>query len=439
MSNSISENPSVLFGPEPPPGTRLGQYILVEKVASGGMGQVWKAQHETNGKFYALKLLPPMIAAHPDAWEQVLANFHLVEGLSHPNICPVKTLERDQKYGPFLVMGFIEGVTLTRYRRGRAFTAEQVAALLKPVAEALDYAHSQGVIHRDIKHENIMVVLGEDKETIVATYVIDFGLAAEVRTTITQFSQQTAPIAGTLRYMAPEIWRGRPAVSQTDQYALAVIAYELLAGHFPIDGVDRGLMREAVLNEAVEPISGQAASVNEALLKGLAKKPEDRFFACTDLLFGVESVSVGNCAIPLQLVKKTASSNITPAAPADTGLGTLSVIRKDAYDIPTAVVFVSTRCQSDPDSWTFHGGLKQDETTTIRLQPGWCSVRIGAVNLPDLDEDDDQEDIPDVEDDPNIAGNTFITIEVKPETHAKVTAKVSFDRDDCLCVDVDGE
>lgn len=297
MTNSISENSSVLFGPEPPPGTRLGQYILVEKIASGGMGQVWKAQHETNGKFYALKLLPPMIAAHPDAWDQVLANFHLVEGLSHPYICPVKTLERDQKYGPFLVMGFIDGVTLTRYRRGRTFTAEQVAVLLKPVAEALDYAHSMGVIHRDIKHDNIMVVLGEDKETIVATHVIDFGLAAEVRTTITQFSQQTAPIAGTLRYMAPEIWRGRPAVSQTDQYALAVIAYELLSGHYPVDGVDRGIMREAVLNEPADPITGIAEGHNQCLSKGLSKKATDRFQTCNNFIAGlVGNESATSCA-----------------------------------------------------------------------------------------------------------------------------------------------
>ena len=305
MSNSLSGNETVLFGPEPNPGDRLGNYILDRKLGSGGMGHVWKAIHEPTRKPYAIKLLPPIIASNPDAWDQVRRNFDIIENLNHPHICAVKVLDRDPKYGPYLVMAHVEGMTLNKYRQGRTFTPEQVAALLKPVAEALDFAHSRKVIHRDIKHENIMVVLADDGQTIVDTYVIDFGLAAESRTVVTQFSQQSAPLAGTLRYMAPELWRGRPPVPASDQYALAVIAYELFAGYFPIDGVDRGIMREAVLNEAVEPISGMPAPVNEMLLKAMAKKPEERFETCAALLFDSKQS-------PMPVASKTTSRSIVP-------------------------------------------------------------------------------------------------------------------------------
>lgn len=284
MSNSLSGNDTVLFGPEPKPGDRLGNYILDRKLGSGGMGHVWKATHEPTGKPYAIKLLPPIIASNPDAWDQVRRNFDIIENLNHPHICAVKVLDRDPKFGPYLVMAHVEGMTLNKYRQGRTFTPEQVAAILKPVAEALDFAHSRKVIHRDIKHENIMVVLANDGQTIVDTYVIDFGLAAESRTVVTQFSQQSAPLAGTLRYMAPELWRGRPPVPASDQYALAVIAYELLAGYFPIDCPDRSMMRDAVLNEEAQSIALLTALQSSGLARGLHKDPNDRCQDCATFI-----------------------------------------------------------------------------------------------------------------------------------------------------------
>lgn len=278
MLNSISENPSVLYGPEPNPGDRVGNYILDRKIGAGGMGHVWKATHEATGEPYAVKLLPQMIAAHPDAWDQVLANFQLVRKLNHQNICPVLFLERDPKWGPYLVMTFIDGISLAKYRqRKEAFTVEEVAALLKPVAEALDYAHAQKIIHRDVKHDNILLTLAEDGETITGTFVIDFGLAAQVRSTINRFSQQSVTAVGTRPYMAPEIWRSRPPVAASDQYALGVIAYELLAGFFPFDGDDIAVLRESVLKDEVEGISSLCDSHNRSLSRVLDKEPSKRF------------------------------------------------------------------------------------------------------------------------------------------------------------------
>ena len=286
MPNSISNLPTALFGPEPPEGTRLGNYVLLQKLGAGGMGQVWKAAHHTTGELYAVKLLPAMLASHPDAWDQVLANFQLVRKLNHQNICPVHLLERDPKWGPYLVMTFIDGISLAKYRqRKETFTVEEVAALLQPVAEALDYAHAQKIIHRDVKHDNILLTLADDGETITGTFVIDFGLAAQVRSTINRFSQQSVTAAGTRPYMAPEIWRSRPPVAASDQYALAVIAYEMLAGYFPFDNDDLAVLREAVLKDEVEPIESIGEAANQFLRQALAKEIGKRFVqGCLDFL-----------------------------------------------------------------------------------------------------------------------------------------------------------
>lgn len=289
MSNSISGNRTVLFGPEPNPGDNIGGYILLKKLGQGGMGHVWKVEHLATGTLYAMKLLPPVLASDPRAWNETLKNFQLVSKLNHQHICPLHVLDRDPKHGPYLVMALIDGVSLDEYRDSRSkFSAEEVSTLLRPVAEALDYAHSQGVIHRDVKHDNIVLQSPDGGKTITGTFVIDFGLAAQVRSSISNYSQQDVPLAGTIRYMAPETWRGRPPVPQSDQYSLAVIAYRLLASHYPFDCPDRSIMREAVLNETVEPIADLSKFTNEPVFRGLAKKPEDRFESCVGLISGIE-------------------------------------------------------------------------------------------------------------------------------------------------------
>ncbi len=286
--DTFSALPTQFLGPEPPPGARIGSFELLKKIGQGGMGQVWKAKHQASGESYAIKLLPFIIAQHPDAWDQVLGNFQIVKKLNHQHICPLNFLDRDPQWGPYLVMPFIEGISLAKYRRRKeTFSPEEVAKLLKPVADALDYAHGQKVIHRDIKHDNILLTLAQDGETITGTFVIDFGLAAQVRSTVSRFSQQSPPLAGTRPFMAPELWKGRPPVPQSDQYALGVIAYELLAGFYPFDNDDVAVLRESVLNDSAEPIADAGDATNAILAKALLKEHAKRHATCSDFIDGV--------------------------------------------------------------------------------------------------------------------------------------------------------
>jgi hypothetical protein len=151
--------------------------------------------------------------------------------------------------------------------------------VLRPVAEALDYAHRQKVIHRDIKPANIMVS-GEADDV----QLVDFGLAAAIRTSMSTVSGQRMETSGTRPYMAPEQWRGEEQDARTDQYALAVVAYELLAGRLLFESTDFGVLRMCALNDPPSPVEDQPESVNRALMTGLAKRREERFGSCGELI-----------------------------------------------------------------------------------------------------------------------------------------------------------
>ncbi|MCL2625043.1 MAG: SUMF1/EgtB/PvdO family nonheme iron enzyme, partial [Planctomycetaceae bacterium] len=266
------------------PGMPLNsKYELIEQIGRGGMGVVWKAHDIVGDRSVALKFVPPDLQRFESEMQRVRETFGKVHALNHQSICPLYGMENGgAQIGHYLVMKYLKGETLHEYivrtdRKRKGFPLSQVAVLLTRVAKALDYAHRYDVIHRDIKPSNIFLV---NTGKGVEVQVIDFGLADEIKSSLTRVSQLTFNISGTRPYMAPEQWRGRRQTAATDQYALGVVAYELLAGYLPFDVKDTELLRLAVMQDTPERIKKIPDAANAALQKAMAKDKEDRFESC---------------------------------------------------------------------------------------------------------------------------------------------------------------
>jgi formylglycine-generating enzyme required for sulfatase activity len=303
------------------PGVMIGNFQLQSLLGRGGMGEVWKAWDTKAERPVVLKLVPRELQRAVEEMARVRDTFRRVHALQHEHICPLYLLDEDPRFGWYLVMKFIDGQTLSSYRATYAalhgsFPVEQVVKVLGPVAEALDYAHGHKVIHRDIKPQNILVEGDADD-----VQVVDFGLAAEIRTTVSRYTQVQMETSGTRPYMAPEQWKGQIQDARTDQFALAVVAYELLAGHLPFESPDFDILRTCVLNDPPEGIEDQPEPVNRALLVGLGKRRQERFGSCVELVRAIEGGGVSapvSVAPPAKPVGKPAEQfqAEAPASPA---------------------------------------------------------------------------------------------------------------------------
>ena len=258
----------------------LGRYEILSELGRGGMGVVWKCFDRTGGMEVAVKELPQELSHSAVEMETVRENFQLVAKLVHQNITLCRMLEQDPGTGDyFLVMDVASGEDLRRLvRREKKLPLERVVRLLGQVADALDYAHGEGVAHRDIKPANLMAGVGDRVK------VLDFGLAAQIRSSMSRVSMNRQETSGTAAYMAPEQWRGRHVDGAADQYALAATAYELLAGYPPFEGDGIAVLREAVLKEAPARIGGLPEDAWAALARALAKEPGERFASCGEFI-----------------------------------------------------------------------------------------------------------------------------------------------------------
>ena len=252
-----------------------GRYRVVRQLGQGGMGSVYLAEDTQLDNFrVAIKMLPAILVANKRALRQLKAEALVSMKLNHSNIVPLRGFEENNG-NSFLVMDYIEGQTLDDLLAEREkLSEEETIRILSPVAAALDYAHGEGVVHRDVKPGNVMI--RKDGRP----FVLDFGIAREIQETMTRVTGKF--FSGTLPYMSPEQLRGQAPKPAQDIYSFAAMVYECLKGEPPFV---RGQIEFQILNEQPEPLSGGTQLV-ASVMPGLAKRPEDRPPTCSAVLEG---------------------------------------------------------------------------------------------------------------------------------------------------------
>ncbi|HBY61762.1 MAG TPA: hypothetical protein DEH78_18215, partial [Solibacterales bacterium] len=263
------------------------RYELLAVLGRGGMGTVFKARDREMGKTVALKLIRPDLAARPDALERFKREVLLSRKVTHRNVVRVFDLggAGDTR---FLTMELIEGETLAALRKaGRQYTPREAALLMAEVAEALEAAHAEGVIHRDLKPQNIMI------DAAGRPRVMDFGIARAVvredspTMSLAQHLTDTGMVLGTPRYMSPEQGQGRPVDTRTDIFSLGIILYELLTGADPYpaeSSVASLVQRSKEPPKAPRDVNPAVpAALSAITMRCLAIEPAQRYPAARDL------------------------------------------------------------------------------------------------------------------------------------------------------------
>ena len=276
-------------------GETVSHYQILDKLGEGGMGVVYRARDTQLDRTVALKFLPPQISSRAEDKKRFIQEARAAAALDHPRICAIYEIGETDDGQIFLAMGFYPGKTLKERIEERPLPVDEALGIAIQIAQGLQEAHENHIVHRDIKSDNIMVT---DKGQVK---ILDFGLAKLKG--VTKLTREGTTL-GTVAYMSPEQASGEKVDLRSDIWSLGVVLYEMLSGQVPFKGEYEQAVLYAIMNEEPEPVTGLRTGIplelERIITKMLAKDPAERYQGMADLV------------VDLKKVKKDSKPGITP-------------------------------------------------------------------------------------------------------------------------------
>jgi eukaryotic-like serine/threonine-protein kinase len=287
-------------------GTKLGRYEIRSKIGEGGMGEVYLAQDTKLDRRVAIKFLPERLAADEEARKRLVREARTAARLDHPNICAIHEVSEEDGLS-FIVMQYLDGETLDARIKRKPLDLAESLSISTQAADALSAAHSQGIIHRDVKPANIMITArGEAK-------VMDFGLARVITTAAGSEAETqsllTTPgtILGTVPYMSPEQVRGEVLDARSDIFSFGVVLYEMLSGHQPFANRSAAETISAILTQEPPMLSHYAPELPQDLQriarKCLEKDRNLRYQSASDVRIDLQRLKRDTDSLPVTISK----------------------------------------------------------------------------------------------------------------------------------------
>jgi tRNA A-37 threonylcarbamoyl transferase component Bud32/tetratricopeptide (TPR) repeat protein len=323
------------------PGTRIGDYVVVSEIGRGGMAIVYLAEHPNLGRKVALKLLSDKLSDDDRFRDRFMREARIAAGIEHPNIVPVHDAGEFEGL-LFIAMRYVEGIDLGMLlEREGSLPLARTKRVVSQIGAALDAAHAKGLVHRDVKPSNVLLASGEGPGGEDHVYLADFGLA---RPQIGSDLTKAGELYGTLDYMAPEQFDGRPLDARTDVYALACVAYECLTGEAPFRR--ESSLAKAAAHLKTRPVAPSernaelSKEIDEAILRGLAKDKSNRYEHAGQLAAALVEALEGDSP---------------PAAVSTTPMGselTASIVPHEERKVVTVLACVlKPAAAMDPEDW----------------------------------------------------------------------------------------